>query len=152
MRKTTRMRVGGLAALMLAAGLTVAGTTTASAASVDGSDPQATGCANTAKTVSSAAIYDSGHTEIGYVELRYSTGCRTTWARVTSLIGYNSDRGISETTITRNSDGRSYTKTFSAYGQTSVYTPQVNDAGVTSYAYGEIDDGIHFDSARTASY
>jgi hypothetical protein len=154
MKRFLRRGAGLVSALTASAALTVLSTGTAHAAAYDNTDPASTGCANTAKTVASAPIYDvSGSSEIGYIELRYSTGCQTIWARVTTFGGYvPGDHGIATATIHRNSDGAELSATFSYAGQTSVYSNQLNDSGVTSYAYGEIDDGVAFDHARTTSY
>jgi hypothetical protein len=154
MKRVLRRGAGALTALTASTALTVLGTGTAHAAAYDNTDPASTGCANTAETVASAAIYDSsGTAKLGYIELRYSTACQTVWARVTTYGGYvPGDHGAADATIHRNSDGAELTASFSYAGQTSVYTNQLNDAGVTSYAYGDIDDGVNFDSAATSSY
>lgn len=154
MKRILRRYAGVAGALAVSTALTALGTGTAQAAAYDNTDPASTGCANTAQTVASAAIYDSsGTTELGYIELRYSTACQTIWARVTTFNGYvPGDRGAADATIHRNSDAAELTASFSYAGQTSVYTNQLNDSGVTSFAIGDIDDGVNFNYARTSSY
>lgn len=53
---------------------------------LNGSWPDQTGCSSSATTVLSAYI-KNGSTNIGLVELRFSSSCNTNWTRVTSYIG-----------------------------------------------------------------
>jgi hypothetical protein len=118
----------------------------------NGTSPQLTGCAATgirAPGVPVSYIY-SGSTQVGYVELRFSTACRTTWARVFYLTGFGSTSWIGAGIV--RSDGTSYdygvddTCTMGQYGDTfcrdnvgpgvGVYGYQVYDGGYTSYAMG----------------
>jgi uncharacterized protein DUF2690 len=57
---------------------------TASAANLphDGTDPITTGCANTAVTVNNTAV-DHGGVYYGNLALRWSTDCKTNWAKFT---------------------------------------------------------------------
>jgi len=54
--------------------------------SCNGKDPELTGCANTSLTVEQVAVEasDTGE-QVAIVELRFSRGCQTNWARVTRL-------------------------------------------------------------------
>lgn len=123
---------------MLLASILVTPTSTL-AATYDGSDPNTTGCASTARTIYSLDL--SGR---ALVELRYSTACRTTWARVTKYSSDSSNCTIGATgmqfncvsaRITRKSDNQTYPCSTRA-NERSCYTKQVNDAGVTSFARG----------------
>ena len=63
--------------------------TTAGAAThpYDRTNPETTGCANSAYTVGSVNLKNTAGTVIGRLELRYSNVCRTNWARVDSYVG-----------------------------------------------------------------
>ncbi|MGW4065750.1 DUF2690 domain-containing protein [Amycolatopsis sp. NPDC004747] len=136
-----------------AAALTTAWTGTASAAAYDGTDPISTGCASSAITARSAYGPVSGTKQL-LVELRYSTRCATTWARITTLnmpacVGNTDYCGY--VTVHRNSDGLEYSCATPS-GTHGCYTLQVNDNRVTSYAYGFVDNGATTSSATTGSY
>jgi hypothetical protein len=113
----------------------------AQAAAYDGSSPFSTGCSNSGGIVSSTSVYYPDGSYAGWVALWYSTGCRTTWAETYSVDGYNV-----YAEVIRNSDGARY---ISPAGYYQEYSPQLNDAGVTSYAYGYIYGA---GGARTGSY
>src|SRR5262245_51670712 len=112
--KTRTLAAAGAAAvaftgLALAAPATAAATTVRPFAS-DGSDPSATGCASSAITAKSAYGYIGSSPQI-LVELRYSTSCRTTWARITTMNMPACRPGVDNcgyVTVHRNSDGREY--------------------------------------------
>jgi hypothetical protein len=123
----------------------------AAAAAYDNTDPEATGCARTARTIDRRDI-GGGY---ALLELRYSSGCRTTWARVTLTSGLRcvpGDDHCATAFIRRNSDG--YARVCGTPGgvRTSCYTRQVNDAGVTSFAEASYDNGPNSYYARTISY
>lgn len=156
MRSRRAFRIGAvLVAVVAAVGL--AGP--AQAATNDGKSAKSTGCATTAKTVATATMrspYDNS--KFGTIELIYSTSCRTTWARITSVHPIQSsspsqrDWNDAWATITRNSDGKHYSCQV-AVGQTSCVTAMVNDAGVSSFASGWGDDGEYMGiEARTKNY
>jgi Protein of unknown function (DUF2690) len=117
----------------------------------DGKDPESTGCASTAITAEYANIFDAYAERIGQLQLRYSTACRTVWARVIAF-GSTSGSALAE----RNSDGLGYTCTGLTYSQTlgaySCYTLMLYDGGVTSFASGAISEYGDTYTARTASY
>src|SRR5688572_14311937 len=76
----------------------------------DGVDPKDSGCADTAITVDSAVIASSGH-NYALLELRYSTECRSVWARITLTSGLSCKPGddhCATATIVRNSDGKAF--------------------------------------------
>ncbi len=129
--------------------LVFAGPSGAYAAAYDGTDPNSTGCSASASTVASVALGPSAS-----VELRYSSSCRTTWARLSG--GYKGEPGdcaASYAKIHRNSDGREYRRTWVGGDSGSIYTKQLSDAGVTSYAFGSVDYCYAGPYAkRTASY
>lgn len=131
-----------LAVVVLVLGFLCAGTTAASAApscsgyGCDGQWPDQTGCAATASTPRGVTIYD-GIISIGRIELRYSSSCRTVWARIISW----QHGGVGEfAQIFRNSDGAQWSCSSyvwsSALNGNSCYTRMLYDGGVTSYAYG----------------
>jgi Protein of unknown function (DUF2690) len=136
-----------------AVGVGVLAPGTAYAATYDGQDPNSSGCARTASTVRSANVYVQGDPSLGLVgriQLRYSSACRTVWARV--LLYTEPTGGFAE--VVRNTDGSTqecndafWQQSLGAY---SCYTMMLNDRNVTSYGYGgRSADG---EQARTGSY
>ncbi|MGH8794697.1 MAG: DUF2690 domain-containing protein [Stackebrandtia sp.] len=125
-------------------------------ASWHGLDPAGTDCVADARTEDSAAITFGEH-RLGTIELRYSPSCRTAWARLSNHMTHvpaAAHAGYAE--IVRNSDGSTYTCD-SPHGQNTVcWTKMVNDSGVTSYAYGNVDPyptfGYGVAEARTQNY
>jgi hypothetical protein len=111
--------------------LAVGFTGSASAAAYDNQDPISSGCANTAITARSSAIYVGG-TQVGTIELRYSTSCRTVWGRVRSNGPYGHAK------VNRTSDWEwTYCDNLSwnsSMGQYACYTAMLNDVNVESYA------------------
>jgi hypothetical protein len=51
----------------------------------DGKDPQSTGCASSAYTLTQRAIYDLQGNHIGYTQIRFSTQCQAQWTRTYEL-------------------------------------------------------------------
>jgi hypothetical protein len=144
-------KAAGIGAAVAAAGTLFAGT--ASAAAYDGTDPIATGCANSAITARSAYGSYGGVNRV-FVELRYSTVCATTWARITTLNVPACSPGADfcgHVWVVRNSDGLEFDCRTPGGGH-SCYTRQVNDNRVTSYATGYIDYGAASVGATTGSY
>ncbi|MCL2585276.1 MAG: YjfA family protein [Streptosporangiales bacterium] len=88
MHRITRV---ALTALLATPALIATQTTTASAATTtascsgngcDGRNPNSTGCSATAITAEEVEVVDSSSgADDGELQLRYSTACRTTWAR-----------------------------------------------------------------------
>jgi hypothetical protein len=144
--RTALVSVGGLI-------LTLASTAPASAATYDGQDPDASGCSATAKTVASATLKDGNGAVVGSVELRYSTSCRTVWARVNGPFNKTPRATIPGAYgwVVRNSDGKTLAVTHSSGSQTQ-WTNMLNDAGATSYARGQYDDSNTATQVRTANY
>jgi hypothetical protein len=133
----------------------VAPRVTCSGYGCDGQWPDISGCANTAITAESTTIYWGDNEAIGRIDLRYSTACRTVWARVLSYY----DGGVGETaTVIRNSDGADhscYTYLYSQLlGAYSCYTEMLYDGGVTSFAngYSPVPGQDYTEGAGTASY
>jgi len=124
-------------AICTAAALVLVGPARSDAATYDGTDPVSTGCGNSAITLDSKVVGPNGSATI---QLRYSTSCRTTWAK---LIGGNAgspgDCAASYAIIHRNSDGLQYRATWTTADSGSIHTLQVNDANVTSYAQATVD-------------
>jgi outer membrane protein assembly factor BamB len=110
----------------------------------DGTNPDSTGCSGTVILVDdeAGAIHNTvtGVTYTANVQLRYSTGCRTIWARI--LTTDPSVTVLGE--IIRNSDGRtlSCTGLMALAGEFGCFTNQLYDGGVTSHARGSIVDTI----------
>lgn len=125
----------------------------ASAAAYDGQDPIATGCANTVTTPRSAQIYAGDGTIIGQIQLRYSTGCRTVWGRILAYYNnYNAHAYVYRNTdgAWQNCENSTWSSSLGAY---SCYTPMLNDANVTSYAWGYAADWNYVISyGETGSY
>lgn len=135
------------------------GSGTAQALPYDGTDPVSTGCDRDARTVRYANFRTPGGQVFGVIELRYSPRCRTAWARV---VHYQNDcvpgdQYCGNARVIRNSDRRTERCSIEDFvrngrARRSCYTPQVNDAGVTSYASGTLDSGLYVDDATTGSY
>jgi len=126
----------------------------AHAATYDGQDPHYNNCSATASTKASKPIYLQGNSSmgtIGHIQLRYSSACRTVWARV--IITTEPTGDFAE--INRNSDG-AWQSCYgggdwqASLGGYSCYTPMLNDANVTSYAYG--GRNVDGEQARTSNY
>ena len=134
-----RIRRAGtvLGGVILATAL--AQTTPASANSYDGKDPVSTGCSSTATT--KAYADGSGYT----IELRWSSGCATAWARIVVENDYLSLGAAAE--IISQTDGNYACSKFSSYSTnySSCYTPMVADGvGLKADAYGEVGgDGTY---------
>ncbi|MEO3807477.1 DUF2690 domain-containing protein [Sphaerisporangium sp. B11E5] len=148
--KLSRLVSAGLLGATLLAGATLtappasAGALVCSGSACDGRDPQGN-CSGDARTVDSLTLGQA------ILELRYSRACRAAWARISNAPWRVNDTFVSFARIIRNSDGRTYTCSV-PQGGTSCYTLMVNDANVTSYAYGEWDSGARVYSGRTGSY
>lgn len=126
----------------------------AEAARFDGTNPEKTGCARTARTVRYATLRNPNtKTAYGRIELRYSSSCRTAWARLTSFgpACIPGDDFCGFGSVIRNSDGRRFSCSLQR-GRKSCYTAQVNDAGVTSYASGQVDNGAYSGTGKTGSF
>ncbi|MEZ0064617.1 hypothetical protein ABIA32_000605 [Streptacidiphilus sp. MAP12-20] len=133
MRLTTlakRAAVVTTSTVILAAGFTG----NANALAYDGADPNGSGCSADAITAASVPLGNGGYSVYGTMELRYSPYCRTVWARVWS------DGTELFAQVHRNSDDATQscgTPTWSSSaGRYYCYTAMLNDANVTSYAWG----------------
>lgn len=125
--------------------------------SIDGTDPATYKggiCAKDAYTYHQAEIWDRYRgTYIGTVQLRYSPGCHTTWARLYSFRAcgsrsdiYPSSAGCGDAHIHRNNDGKTYGCAIPK-GETGCYTAQVNDANpLSSFADGGVRtlEGVYY--------
>jgi len=129
---------------------------TAHALAYDHTDPIATGCANDAKTVKTAT-FNSPQID-GLVELRYSPTCRTIWGRITlNSPAPSSSPYVYMAGVERDSGPYAYDKCRVAAGNTSCYTPQLNDAGYVGHAEGYLFDeryamDVPIYQVNTASY
>ncbi|WP_405816654.1 YjfA family protein [Streptomyces sp. NBC_01390] len=140
-----------LAVVTASIALAVGFSGSAGAAAYDNQDPIASGCANTAITARSTAIY-VGSTRVGTIELRYSTACRTVWGRVLSTGPYGTAK-VSRTSDWEWNDCASLSWN-SSLGQYTCYTAMLNDAGVESYAMGSASasNGFNSDNFETGRY
>ncbi|MFE1285831.1 DUF2690 domain-containing protein [Streptomyces sp. NPDC058751] len=135
--------------VLFAAAATIGMAPTASAAtcsgsSCDGKNPS-TYCQDDAETVKSVTLGQAT------LQLRYSASCRAAWGRITNASYDTRSQFTPSAGVHRNSDGREYTCAVATTG-TSCFTLMVNDANVTSYAFGEWDSGAQVYSDRTGSY
>ena len=92
--------------------------------SLDGKDPNATGCDRDAKTVASTS------TSYGKVELRWSDSCQTNWTRVIP----NRSSYPTYAYLWRSSDGKQLSK--SGYG--TIWTPMLYASNIKACAQGYI--------------
>ena len=107
----------------------------------DGQWPDISGCAATAITPVPIAPITNNGTVIGQVELRYSTACRTVWARVENWSGLREQANVLRITGPSGAqvcDTNYWSSTLGAY---SCYTRMLYDGGVTSDAQGGVWDG-----------
>lgn len=120
----------------------------------DGVNPKTSSCWNDRRFVESTHLRLSGNGQEmpPIIYLYYSPSCRTTWARLTGgAVAQPTHSAGGRAEITRNSDGRRYTcQVTTTSGECT--TAMVNDAGVTSYAFGSEDVGTWAAWARTANY
>lgn len=147
MKKRFSVVATAVAALALTAGLAVPAS--AASAKYDGKDPKTYGCDASAKTVDSKSVKASDGTLLGTIELRYSTACRTVWAKVTSLQSVSSFGNGAEASIVRK-DGT--TLTYKCVSGKSCYTPMLDDKNTSSYAHGDITIWFKRGMQNTKSY
>jgi hypothetical protein len=143
-----------VAVLGIVGGVVLSGLATSpvAAAAYDNVNPETSACSNTAITALVANIYYGG-SWVGSVELRYSTACRTVWARVNGPRGVPGDSSGPTGFVHRNSDGRQLSTSHCNSAGTSCWSNMLNDAGVTSYAKGTIDLSFAGPfSARTGNF
>lgn len=123
---------------------------TANAATYDYQWPDTSGCQNTAITVKTTS------TPTALLELRYSTACRTVWARLT--VYANALIKDPQSWVVRNSDGAStggavkVTTPTPPDGSITVFSRMLNDANVTSYAAADWTTVEGHHTAHTGSY
>ncbi|MCX5226843.1 DUF2690 domain-containing protein [Streptomyces sp. NPDC006553] len=142
MRSLLRRTAQASSALLLAAGGLMFTGGSAQAAQYDGADPASTYCGGTTGTPRSAAVHDPRYGfHVGTIDLRYNSGCRTVWARITldNPQGWCGDSAAGQPCATaeviRESDGATLSCQV-PQGGTSCYTRMLNDAGVQSHAQG----------------
>jgi hypothetical protein len=116
----------------------------ASALSYDNTDPQSTGCASSGITVKSASIRSSYTGKIiGSVELRWSTKCKTNWARVSRTDGASAE--YMTATSSRSVNRISTSEHLRGYN--SIWSNQVYGNGYVVCATGNIDQSFASGSA-----
>lgn len=123
--------VASLVAVVVAS-VTLTGTPAHAIAVVDGSDPNATGCANSAATEYSTQVPDT--LNAGRLELRWSSGCETAWARFTCYVGGITGCSGYRLYVHRNNDGKEEAITVTGHTHLGdqLYTLQLNDGAFLS--------------------
>jgi Protein of unknown function (DUF2690) len=137
--KLARVAVGVIAILGVI-GLSAATAQPVAAATYDNVNPDGNACQNTAIVARHKDILDNQNKIAGYVELRYSTACRTVWARVHGPKGSQGDSYGPRGYVHRNSDGKQLSVIHCDSTGTNCWSNMLNDAGVTSYAHGNVDE------------
>lgn len=120
----------------------------------DNTSPVSTGCNSGATTPRTAYIvYTPLSINIGRIDLRYSPTCRTTWAHAYSFVTAcdANGNGCFYAQDYRNSDGYLLSRT-SLVGHTDVWSNQLNDANVTSFASSCMHYSGGYWCANTTSY
>ncbi|MEU6349437.1 DUF2690 domain-containing protein [Streptomyces sp. NPDC047072] len=105
----------------------------------DGADPVASGCANTAVTARHTWMALNGYVA-GRIDLRYSTACRTVWARV---VNFKRDGGGAKVARQTGPDAAAsctVSQYSSSLGGYYCYTEMLDDAGYVSTAAGWVVD------------
>ena len=128
------------------------GASPASAAPLKGLASPAT-CGNFAAEIANLTNPDNPGAVYGIIQLSYSSCTRNVWAYLDSY-GPACEPGIDYCgtgTVYRNSDGATSTCSLQS-GQTTCNSGQLYDGGVTSYAYGSVDNGPLSGYGQTASY
>ncbi|AOL27934.1 MULTISPECIES: YjfA family protein [Bacillus] len=124
----------------------------------DGKSPYYNDCASTGSTKKSSNLVNASNQVIGVVELKFSSTCKTAWAKITMnntlTSGFEANAEI-----TRNTDGKRYNcdsaggNGKAVAGQKSCYTPMVYDLDPrTSYAFGKYSGPNLNVWATTGSY
>ncbi|MFE5946857.1 DUF2690 domain-containing protein [Streptomyces sp. NPDC056480] len=141
MRSLLRRTAQASSALLLATGGLMFTGGPAQAAQYDGADPASTYCGGTTSTPRSAALYDPKYGfHVGTIDLRYNSGCRTVWARITldNPQGWCGDSASGQpcahAQVIR--DDNAVMECVVPQGSTSCYTRMLNDANTQSYAQG----------------
>jgi Protein of unknown function (DUF2690) len=80
--------VKSISAVLLLISALVLGGNSASASHRNNTNPSSSGCSSTGQSASAGNIRQGNGTIIGVIELRYSTGCHTSWARITTSNTY----------------------------------------------------------------
>ncbi|MDS9998001.1 YjfA family protein [Bacillus atrophaeus] len=126
--------------------------------SYDGKSPYYNDCDSSGSTKKSSNLVNANNQVIGVVELKFSSTCKTAWAKIsmnnTLTSGYEANAEI-----TRNTDGKRYNCDSSGgngkavAGQKSCYTPMVYDLDPrSSYAFGKYSGQSLNVWATTGSY
>jgi hypothetical protein len=147
-RKVIGVALSTISLLVATSALALSTQRTADAATYDNQWPDTSGCGNTAVTVKTTS------TPTALLELRYSTACRTVWARLT--VHPNALIKDPQCWVVRNSDGKNnggiVKISYPDDGSVVVFSEMLNDAGVTSYAAADWTTSEGHHTAHTASY
>ncbi|CAM3868991.1 YjfA family protein [Mesobacillus zeae] len=111
--------------------------------SYDGKSPYYNDCASSATTKATSYLINEKNEKIGVVELKFSSTCKTAWAKIT--MNNNVPSGFeANAEVTRNTDKKRFSCDSAGgngkvvAGQKSCYTPMVYDLDPrTSYAFGK---------------
>lgn len=100
----------------------------------DSWDPIISGCYTSAVTVASAPIWSKG-VQLGTVDLRWSTACKTNWTRVTSYINNTYFYAY----VYRYSDGKMMFLDGWYPFDSVKWTPMVYAANICAFGYGSVE-------------
>ena len=151
-------------AVAAAATPAAAAAVTCSGSKCTNTDPASTGCSATAITAEQTEAYEANGSGIpvGYVQLRYSTACRTTWARYVDFYPAPDSQELEgQVSVIYSNQSKSefcqnYNTSYSSsLGGYTCYTDQLYDGGTTSYASAVMYDpssGLFTNVTRTAAY
>ncbi|MEC1663397.1 YjfA family protein [Bacillus halotolerans] len=124
----------------------------------DGKSPYYNDCASSATTKKSSNLVNANNQVIGVVELKFSSTCKTAWAKIT-MNNTLTTSYEANAEITRNTDKKRYNcdsaggNGKAVAGQKSCYTPMVYDLDPrTSYAFGKYSGPNLNVWATTGSY
>lgn len=96
----------------------------------NGQDPEATGCANGTILTNTIELFDGDGAPLIFIDNRFSVTCGTNWTRIRNA---GNERSV-QASITRSSDGLSFSNLFSGGG--FFWTPMVFAPNVTALACG----------------
>jgi Protein of unknown function (DUF2690) len=118
----------------------------AHAAPYDGTSPTQTGCSNSVVNAGAANVRRSDNSILGFAELRYSSVCKTTWARFTTNswtasagIGCTGSSRCASVILQNLPSGSSLTSCVVPVGSSSCFTTQYGSPRTTR-AFGSANN------------
>lgn len=112
--------------------------TSPSSKNCDGTDPHTTGCDASASTVASANLVRStDNVVVGTVELRWSSVCKTNWARVN-----RTDKDTVDQTYGKVENTAGTTQQTGWATGTGVWSPQIYSPTTKARAFGMADESF----------